>query len=77
MQPYRLFFRCRGGTIIGREDLIDAEDDCSALAIGTQLFDACSDLAALALVGCGATSRRRDPGRHYCFGSDEPDMAVI
>jgi hypothetical protein len=46
MQTYRLFFRCRMGVIIGRQDLVDAEDDGTALAMASRLFDACSDVAA-------------------------------
>jgi hypothetical protein len=46
VQTYRLYFRCRVGAIIGREDLLDAKDDTTALVISVQLFEACSDLAA-------------------------------
>jgi hypothetical protein len=46
LHTYRLFFRCRTGVIIGRQDLLDAQDDGTALAMASQIFDACSDVAA-------------------------------
>jgi hypothetical protein len=46
MQTYRVFFRCRTGIIIGRQDLLDADDDGSAVAMASRLFDACCDVAA-------------------------------
>ena len=46
MQTYRLYFRSPRGVIVGRKDLIDLEDDCTALAVATQVLDACCDLAA-------------------------------
>jgi hypothetical protein len=46
MQTYRVFFRCRAGVIVGRQDLLDPEEDGTALAVASRLFDACCDVAA-------------------------------
>jgi hypothetical protein len=46
LETYRIYFRCPKDVIIGRNDLIDVEDDCTALTIAAELLDGCSDLAA-------------------------------
>lgn len=45
MATYRVFFRDKIGTIIGRDDF-EAPDDHRAMLIARALCDACSDLAA-------------------------------
>jgi hypothetical protein len=46
METYRVFFRCGAGVIVGRQDLLDADDDGAAVATASRLFDACCDVAA-------------------------------
>ena len=54
MHTYRLYFRSPRGVIVGRKDLIDVEDDSTALVVAAQVLGACSDLAANFELWCGS-----------------------
>jgi hypothetical protein len=52
MSPYRIYFLCEKGRIIGRED-VEADDDVAAIRLARVLCDACSDVCTGSSCGKG------------------------